>query len=108
MNPQNLNLSILVWDSARDADTLNVLTANNFTPFSTLTSYWNPSGLFRRSPLRTSTGNWFRPALPVPDKTFAAVKDTPMVGRATRVGNEGAGRVGICSTSLCVFFLNEA
>ena len=34
-------------------------------------------------------------ALPVPDKTFAAVKDTPMMGRATRVGNEGAGRVGI-------------
>ena len=32
-------------------------------------------------------------ALPVPDKTFAAVKDTPMMGRATRVGNEGAGRV---------------
>lgn len=32
-------------------------------------------------------------ALPLPDKTFNAMKGTKAVGRATRVGNEGAGHV---------------
>jgi len=32
-------------------------------------------------------------ALPVPDKTFAALRGSKAVGRPNRVGNEGAGRV---------------
>jgi NADPH2:quinone reductase len=42
----------------------------------------------------TSTDAAGRPvtALPVPDRTFAAVKGT-MLGKSTQVGNEGAGRV---------------
>jgi hypothetical protein len=32
-------------------------------------------------------------AIPIPDRTWAANKDGPMVGRSNRVGNEGAGRV---------------
>ena len=32
-------------------------------------------------------------AIPIPDRTWAANKDGPMVSRSNRVGNEGAGRV---------------
>jgi NADPH:quinone reductase-like Zn-dependent oxidoreductase len=32
-------------------------------------------------------------ALPLPDRTFHVMKGSSTVGRATRVGNEGAGRV---------------
>jgi NADPH:quinone reductase-like Zn-dependent oxidoreductase len=32
-------------------------------------------------------------ALPIPDRTFSGMKGTKVVGKPTRVGNEGAGRV---------------
>ena len=37
--------------------------------------------------------------LPVPDKTFAGMKGTRAVGRAVKLGNEGAGRVILAGKS---------